>query len=255
MDEIKGKYFKGSIIEKNLNEPNDNEAIRALMLDPDVDVGIFTFKVRLCDNALDRDYEMFSQAALESMQTLFVGRTFIKDHRHLTDNQIARIYEASVKTEPTPKDVSLMSGQEYLCLVAKVYMLDTPENASLIGDIKAGIKKEVSIGFFPKSAVCSICGTDNMVRMCSHWNGVEYDGKLCYFVFGDVADVYEASFVSVPAQRLAGTKKDYTGKEEPPYEEPQKEPSDKEERLKKRLQLAGVFHFMKERNADEQENA
>ena len=41
---------------------------------------VYLFRVKLCDNEIDREGERFSLEALEQMRALFVGRTGIFDH-------------------------------------------------------------------------------------------------------------------------------------------------------------------------------
>ena len=169
---------------------------------------VFVFKVAMCDNEIDRDYEVFTLKALNDMAKLFVGKTVIKDHTARADNQVARIYATEVVADTTK---TTQRGEVYTQLVAHCYMLKTESNKDIIAEIKGGIKKEVSVGFRSEKAVCSICGTDNRKKWCDHYNGKKYEGKLCYFTMEDVTDTYELSFVAVPAQPKAGTVKNYGG--------------------------------------------
>lgn len=96
-------------------------------------------------------------------------------------------------------------------------MVKTASNADLITEIKAGIKKEGSVGCSITGAICSICGTDNTKSYCRHWPGKSYDkesGKeICTFTLTGASDAYEFSLVAVPAQRAAGVSKSYMGTE------------------------------------------
>lgn len=174
---------------------------------------VFTFKAVLCDNELDRDFERFTGKALQDLQKLFKGRTVISDHAWKASNQVARIYA----TELVQGTKTLPYGEIYTQLVAHCYMLKTQSNADLIADIKAGIKKEGSVGCSVTSCVCSICGTDNKKAYCRHWPGRTYDEKatgpeVCTFTLDGARDAYEFSLVAVPAQKAAGVSKSYTGK-------------------------------------------
>ena len=190
-------------------------ALRELMQDE-----VFAFRVILCGNAVDRVFERFSDAALEDMRGLYIGKTVIKDHARRADGQIARIYA----TELTAPDAS-----GYRSLIASCYMVRTESNADLIREIEGGIKREGSVSFSPKSYVCSICGQDNMKEYCSHFPGVQYrrDGKdiTCIFTLDGVKDCYEFSLVAVPAQPEAGVCKSYKDalKTQPQAEADQKE--------------------------------
>ena len=194
-------------------EVTDDElkAINKYTLEPLKAEDVFTFKAVLCDNEVDRAFEQFTQKALQDLQTLFLGKTVIKDHSRSTDNQVARIYA----TELAQGTKTLKSGELYTQLVAHCYMVRTASNADLIAEIKGGIKKEGSVGFAVSSVICSICGTDNAKSYCRHWPGKEYDkegGKeICTFKLAGIKDAYEFSLVAVPCQRAAGVSKSYTG--------------------------------------------
>lgn len=171
---------------------------------------VFTFKMVLGDNETDdRNFEPFNLNALKDLKKLYVGKTVIKDHYRLADNQVARIYDTELETEAKLTN----AGEPFTKLVAKCYMVKTDSNADLITEIKAGIKKEVSTGCKPKRLICNICGTDNMKTYCSHWGGREYDkdgGKAtCLLTIDGVKDAYEVSLVAVPAQPRACTTKRY----------------------------------------------
>lgn len=187
------------------------KAINKYTLEPLKAEEVFTFKAVLCDNEIDRDFERFSQKALQDMQKLFLGKTVIKDHIHSADNQVARIYALELVTGSK----TLKSGELYTQLVAHCYMVKTPSNADLITEIKAGIKKEGSVGVAISSSICSICGTDNAKNYCRHWHGRSYEkeggAQVCTFTLASVKDAYEFSLVAVPAQKAAGVSKSYTG--------------------------------------------
>lgn len=181
-------------------------------LEPLEAADVFTFKAVLCDNEVDRTFERFSLKTLKGLQKLFVGKTIIKDHTWRADNQVARIYA----TELVQTAKTTQAGETYAQLVAHCYMVKTAGNADLIAEIKAGIKKEGSVGCAVSAVICSICGTDNSKSYCSHWPGRSYEkagGKqeTCIFTLDGAADAYEFSLVAVPAQRAAGVHKSYTG--------------------------------------------
>lgn len=166
---------------------------------------LYTFPVTLCDNDVDRDGEAFSDEALEQMQKLFVGKTGIFDHDPKGSNQTARIYDTEVVTDP---DRLTAFGEPYKFLRGKAYTVRTEENKSLIAEIDAGIKKEVSVSCSANSKICSICGAEQHNNACEHIKGREYNGKLCYHTLDDITDAYEWSFVAVPTQVSAGVIKE-----------------------------------------------
>lgn len=109
---------------------------------------VYCFRVRLCDDRPDRDFERFDTAALPRMAELFRGKTGICDHQWSADRQVARIFDTQVVREDDGAS----------CLMAEAYVLRTERNADLIADIEGGIKKEVSVGCAMGQARCSICG-------------------------------------------------------------------------------------------------
>ncbi len=162
---------------------------------------VYLFTVRLCDNEVDRDGERFAPETLEALAGAFVGKSGIFDHQWSARGQAARIYRAEVVTEP---DRLTRAGDPYRYLKGWAYMLRTRTNADLIAEIEGGIKKEVSVGCAVERTVCSICGGDMAAGDCGHVKGRTYGGKLCWGELTGLTDVYEWSFVAVPAQPEAG---------------------------------------------------
>lgn len=211
-EEIAGVIHKAAQLSANELTDADLAAINKHTLEPLAAEDVFTFKAVLCDNEVDRQFERFNLKALQDLQKLFLGKTVIKDHFHRADNQVARIYSTELDT--TTK--ILKSGEPYTRLIAHCYMVKTASNADLITEIKAGIKKEGSVGCSVSGAICSICGTDNAKSYCRHWPGKSYEkeggAQVCLFTLTGAKDAYEFSLVAVPAQRAAGVSKSYTGK-------------------------------------------
>lgn len=206
-----GLIYKAAQLQTQEVTPEELKLINKHTLEPLEASEVFTFAAVLCDNEVDRQYEQFSLKALHDLQKLFVGKTVIKDHNARADNQVARIYA----TELVETGKFLASGEPYTQLKAHCYMVRTESNKDLIAEIKAGIKKEGSVGCRVSSSICSICGTDNAKTYCRHWPGRSYDkegGKaVCMFKLDGAKDAYEFSLVAVPAQRKAGVSKGYTG--------------------------------------------
>lgn len=210
MNENKQLIHKSGVVESQELTDEELEKINKFALKNLSKEDVYTFKLRICDNEIDRDYEVFPLSTLEKLKSLFIGKTIIKDHSSRSDNQVARIYDTELVTETG----RTKTAEPYTGLIAHCYMVKTESNKDLITEIEAGIKKEVSVGCAIGEVVCSICGTDNRKRWCDHWNGKEYDGKMCYFELKDPLDAYEVSFVAIPAQPKAGTTKNYGTKEE-----------------------------------------
>ncbi len=172
---------------------------------------VFCFSLILCDNEVDRDIERFTNASLDKLAPLFLGKSVLFDHRWSAEKQVARLYRTFVEEL---KEKTL-TGDAKRVLRGSAYMLRTEENAPLIAAIEGGIKKEVSVGCSMESRICSICGgkfqynwqTGKMLCENNHFMGDKYDGKLCVGDLNDPKDAYEVSFVAVPAQRGAGVTK------------------------------------------------
>ncbi len=172
---------------------------------------VFCFSVILCDNEVDRDLERFTNASLDKLATLYLGKTFLLDHRWSAEKQVARIYRTFV--EDMNENNSM--GEERKGLRANVYMLRTDGTAELIKAIEGGIVKEVSIGCRVKECNCSICGKRLKLDWCTwtyqcetgHIKGEEYEGKMCVGNLEKPTEAFEASFVAVPSQRGAGVTK------------------------------------------------
>ena len=167
---------------------------------------VYTFPLVLCDNDLDRDYECFTDEALEKLAGLFCGKTGIFDHDPRGEKQTARIYRCRVETEEGRLN---HRGEPYKALRAWAYMVRTAANADLILEIEGGIKKEVSVGCAVAGSYCSVCGADRRENPCGHHPGKKYGGVLCYTLLDNPTDAYEWSFVAVPAQPAAGVTKSH----------------------------------------------
>lgn len=195
-------------------ETNEDElkAINGYTLEPLTAEQVFTFKAVIGNNETDdRNNMPFSASALKDLAELYKGKTMIRDHKPSSENQIARVYATELRQD-SEKQSGL--GEPFTELVAKCYMVKTAENESLISEIKAGIKREVSTGFAVSKFRCSICGKS----VCKHFIGDTYDGKKCMKIIEHCPDAYELSFVAVPAQPNAGTIKAAEIPEEDPLE-------------------------------------
>ena len=167
---------------------------------------VYMFDLVLCDNEIDRDGDAFSDAALDALAKCAVGVTGIFDHNPKSGNQTARIFRTEVCTDA---EKNTKTGAPYRFLKANAYMVRTDGNADLIREIDAGIKKEVSVSCAVSKQICSICGANRIGKPCRHLKGKHYGEKLCYHILDGVTDMYEWSFVAVPAQPRAGVTKTF----------------------------------------------
>ena len=201
---------------------------------------VYAFPVILCDNEIDRDGERFSGQSIEKLATLFVGKTGIFDHDPKGRNQTARIFDTCVDR---PEGKLTSDGEQYICLVARAYMVRNDRSAALIDEIDAGIKKEVSISCAVAKKTCSVCGKDIYKERCSHIKGREYGGKKCYVSLEEPTDAYEWSFVAVPAQVNAGVTKTF-GKEAPEVQPSAQDKRLADEHLKMYKELKGRINAL-----------
>lgn len=197
------KSFTGALTPVN---EADLELINAYTLRELKAEEIYTFSLTLCDNEIDRDGERFTVNALNELAELFRGRPGISDHSMKSCDQTARIYYTAVEADG---DKLTSQGEPYTRLTAKAYLPRTEKQQSLIEEIEAGIKKEISVGCSVKRRLCSVCGEP--ISTCSHIKGRSYGGKICHVLLDGGADAYEFSFVAVPAQRTAGITKAFDG--------------------------------------------
>lgn len=167
---------------------------------------VFAFNVILCDNEIDRDYECFTVDALKTLAQLFIGKTGILDHNMKAENQVARIFATETETVDNLKN---SKGENYVRLKAQAYMLNNDKNKPLIDEILAGIKKEVSVNCSVSEIICSVCKKDIKKGRCEHQKG-----KNCHHILNNPTDAYEWSFVAVPAQKQAGTIKEFENEKE-----------------------------------------
>lgn len=159
---------------------------------------VFCFRIKLCDNDIDRDYEKFNDESLYKLATLFLGKT------GFCGNQTpARIYDTEVITN---KEKYTRDGFQYKALYAYAYMVKTGDNVNIIKEIKGGIKREVSISCSVAKRTCSICGKE--FDSCNHKKGERYlkggdsyccVGDITYVILENPTDAYEWAFIEVPA--------------------------------------------------------
>lgn len=219
------QILKSATVAKQLVDKNElalinRQTLRELSADE-----VFTFRLAACNNQVDRDFEQFTDGALDGLAQMFVGKTVLMDHVWCAGYQTARVYAGHVETVGEVKR-----------LILRCYMPRNEKSADTIDAIETGILRECSIGCQIAKAVCSICGADQRKTLCPHVPGREYDGQLCVMALDNPTDAYEVSLVAVPAQPEAGVVKSkrYGGQEAPPPEEKARdEPKSIMERFRK----------------------
>lgn len=170
---------------------------------------ILVYKVRLCNNLVDRDLDCFTHNALENIAEKMVGVIGIKDHFDTVENTHSRLFKCYVV-----KDENRTNEFDELLefVVGEAYTIVNGSNNEFIDGLSAGLIKEVSIGFREGITYCSICGKD--LSSCGHKVGDVYEGERCIRRIDSVNDVYEWSFVPIPAQLECGVVKRFQHKKE-----------------------------------------
>lgn len=246
-----GLIAKGASVRELTLSDDELVKINKHTLSPLTAEDVYVFKVAICDNDIDRQYEQFTDNAIKEMADLFIGKPLIKDHERRADNQIGRIYDTEVVISETEKK---SDGSPLHQLVAHCYVLDTETNKDLIAEIKGGIKKEVSVGMRIAKSICNICGTDNAKSYCEHWWGRDYDGVKCIFTLDDPVDAFEVSFVAVPAQAKAGTMKEHHEKhKEMPTEDESTETDSVEDELNMKLKSMDAFIYIQTQKREKEQ--
>ena len=194
------QIIKAARVEKQAVDEAELALINAQTLAPKTAESLFAFRLRACDNQVDRDRERFTDRTLDQLAELFVGRPVLRDHNWSAGSQTARIYAAGTEMRDGVK-----------MLILRAYMPRSNRTANTITDIESGILREASGGVKVERALCSVCGEDYYA--CPHQRGEEYEGKACYVELDNALDAYEVSFVAVPAQKDSGVVKRYEAKE------------------------------------------
>lgn len=196
--------LKAARLEKAEADASELELINRQTLRPLAAEEVFCFRLAACDNQVDRDGERFTEATLQQLAELYVGRPILLDHVWSAKSQTARVYAAAVEAAGATQQ-----------LVLRCYMPRSQQTEPTITAIEAGILRECSVGCAVRRVTCSICGADQRTVCCEHYSGREYNGQVCHMDLEDAVDAYEVSLLPVPAQPAAGVTKAkrYGGKE------------------------------------------
>lgn len=197
------KTTKSAAVLRRLGGKEEMALVNAQALKELKEEEVFLFRVAAADDRVDRDQERFTAESLHEMAALYPGKPMLLDHNWSAGTQTARVYAADVEKD----------GEGVSRLILRAYMLRTPETQNAIAAIEGGILREVSVGCAVEKAVCNICGA--RYGECEHLKGQEYNGIACHAELRGVSDVYELSFVAVPAQRGAGIIKRFDPAAEP----------------------------------------
>lgn len=114
--------LKSAQVSGHVVNEKEMDKINQFTLSPLSPEEVFTFKVVMCDNEIDRVFEAFPRKSLQTLADLYAGKTFIKDHTRVSDNQVARIYDTELIQDNTKFS---KTGEPYTQLVAHCYMVLT----------------------------------------------------------------------------------------------------------------------------------
>lgn len=155
------------------------------------------------DSEYDSHLERFSMKATREGKRLAPGVPGIKDHdAWKSDNVFAKTFDS---------EVHVVDGKHYL--TGKVYMLNTPENKSIIDGFESNINCEISVGVRGKrdEYICDVCerpmykfSADPKDVWCGHYVGQRLPGnKVVTATIDGVSAFKEWSRVVRGAQRSA----------------------------------------------------
>jgi hypothetical protein len=188
------------------NDVKDIDLINKHTIVPLTEDDVFTFKIRLCDNEIDRVFDGMTDKFLEEFKERGSNLTGISNHDWSSNNQVSRLYDTEIITDETRTN---KIGEPYKYVLGKAYTLKRFEE--YIEKISAGLLKETSVSFESSGDTCSICGAETVkgednIAICpnGHIMGQMYDGKLAYNVVDNLTDIFEWSLVAVPCQRDSG---------------------------------------------------
>lgn len=142
---------------------------------------LIVFKINICDNEIDDDFEVFSTQALYQLKDLFLGKS------GNINCSTGRIFDTFVIADAHPTK----RGENHLILKALCYAVKTPETEdTILQDLNESASK-ISIGCSYSTSICSICGREH----CNHVPGEQYYNTLCYKRLHNINEAYEWSCI------------------------------------------------------------
>ena len=178
--------------------PSDLETINKLFaLEALAPEDIFVVKMHLANDQIDRSFERFPVPVLERFADTIIGKHLLTGHDK-TNVPAGTFFDADV--------VRQSDGSHHL--VTRAYL---DANDALVGKIRKGIAKDVSIGAAVDQLTCDLCGKSYHAQPgdkepCRHQLSQQYDGDTCTATYGGDLTKYEAhegSLVYLGCQRGA----------------------------------------------------
>lgn len=232
-----GEKVAGEVLGKGMNINDEQLALinKFALIDLTTDE-IYARKIRLANNAIDRDVERFSEKLLEYFAKTLPGKSLLLGHKR--DGTGEGLFFAAEIEKMSLADARKMTGEELHLPdgMKEVWFLNTwfytvklPSLDDFLKKIDAGINRHASIGF----------SAANVVKIAD-----EDTGDVIYWEYKGPGEAQEGSLVYLGAQRGATTTKGakpdgvHIEKEE---EKPKLQKTGKEERrMKKVLVLLGL---------------
>ena len=157
----------------------------------------FVFKIKLCNNEVDRDFERFDVSTLKEFKNMYLGKSGIITVDDVTS--YPRIFRTWIKTSENHKT---QDGDAYSELWAKAFLIQDSKNAKVIQAIQSKKYSEVSVACSIKRSVCNICGKEH----CWHPKGALYGGREVHRVLLDPSEVFEWVILESKHKSLLKTK-------------------------------------------------
>ena len=104
--------LKAARLEKAEADASELELINRQTLRPLAAEEVFCFRLAACDNQVDRDGERFTEATLQQLAELYVGRPILLDHDWSAKSQTARVYAAAVEAAGATQQLVLLYAPE-----------------------------------------------------------------------------------------------------------------------------------------------
>ena len=161
---------------------------------------VFTFRLAACDNQVDRDFERFTEAALEELAVRFVGRPVLLDHKWSAAAQTARVYAGGVESGSEDGVRRLVLR----CYMPRLRRRRSPTIAAIESGTAAGVQRGRPGGDAGASALSA--GRTSRTSWCEHVPGMRRTtARLCYMELDGAEDAYEVSHGSRcrPSRRRA----------------------------------------------------
>lgn len=156
---------------------------------------VYVFESMAANTEVDSDFEHFEDKALADMAGKCTDFPIQLDHDRSVRSTVGKLISGRVANRK---------------LYQKFYMLDTPDNKSLIMNLAGGVTNKVSVSFgsLLRNYVCDSCKQCIVSDACPHSPGnVDEKGRTCTISIKAVEAFFEKSIVWLGAQGKAGIRR------------------------------------------------